>query len=59
MDNLVYQIPHKAMQELINYLGNTFNWVQAEPALRLIRENIKEINLDIPANDNIPAVEGK
>lgn len=75
MDNLVYQIPHKIMQDLVNHIGNNFTWIQAEPVLKLIRDNIKEINLgDKPAkvlNQNeidsllrfddeaIPAVEGK
>lgn len=64
MDNLVYQLPHKVMQDIINYLGNNLTWTQAEPVLKLIRDNIKEIDLnnkevicDTP--EYIPPVEGK
>ncbi len=60
MDNLVYQIPHKIMQDLVNHIGNNFTWIQAEPVLKLIRENIKEIDLSVSTEGvEIPTVEGK
>lgn len=44
MDNIVYQLPHKTMQNLMNFIGN-LPWVQVQHIMKEVTENLKEINL--------------
>lgn len=54
MDNIVYQFSHESMTTIVNTIGNNLTWAQAEPILKLIRENVKEVNTKAPLEKFIP-----